>query len=325
MSIPCPLCGDSGTKVVTDRWNTGLFYRCAACGGECTDGMDAGSAAYYEESYGALAAEYGDDKWEFRRFFSDARELGLIGAVLDVGCGPGFFMRRAKAKGYDAFGLDFNEPAVAHARSLGLSDRVAVASVSDIPGAFPGTTFGVATLFHVLEHVADPRALVRAIRERLAPRGALVIAVPNARRSVLGMNVRSRREGWDYPPHHLTRWDSGALRHILEMNGFSVAQLVEERVMSPTQIAGFLSGALHLLTSTGLGGAMARTGGVVGHAVRSVSLRQRVLSVLVQVKGFVTRCVVWVLFIPMLIVTRLAFIRGTNLYVVARKRDEPTP
>jgi 2-polyprenyl-3-methyl-5-hydroxy-6-metoxy-1,4-benzoquinol methylase len=44
----------------------------------------------------------------------------------------------------------------------------------------PGRTFDVAVLGHVLEHVADPVAILRATRELLAPGGTAIVTVPNA-------------------------------------------------------------------------------------------------------------------------------------------------
>jgi 2-polyprenyl-3-methyl-5-hydroxy-6-metoxy-1,4-benzoquinol methylase len=44
----------------------------------------------------------------------------------------------------------------------------------------PGRTFDAAVLGHVLEHVADPPAILRATRDLLEPRGIVIVTVPNA-------------------------------------------------------------------------------------------------------------------------------------------------
>jgi len=41
-------------------------------------------------------------------------------------------------------------------------------------------SFAGITMFHVLEHLPDPRAYLVAARELLAPDGRLVVQVPNA-------------------------------------------------------------------------------------------------------------------------------------------------
>jgi 2-polyprenyl-6-hydroxyphenyl methylase/3-demethylubiquinone-9 3-methyltransferase len=109
------------------------------------------------------------------------------GRMLDVGCGTGFLLEQLARRGYRGVGIDLSPESVAIARrrleDLGVADRVRV----DVGSAYepPEGPFDLVTLTDVLEHLEDPRACLRAIRERLAPAGLLVVSTPN-RRSLPG-------------------------------------------------------------------------------------------------------------------------------------------
>lgn len=107
--------------------------------------------------------------------------------VLDVGCGTGFLLEQLAGLGWSGVGVDLSPESVAHAtrrlEEMGAGDRLtAVVGSAYEP---PEGSFELITLTDVLEHLEDPRACLRALRERLAPGGLLVISTPN-RRSLPG-------------------------------------------------------------------------------------------------------------------------------------------
>lgn len=304
----CFVCGLAKIKPGIDG-----FLKCDECNSEFTMAK-AGSDDYYEDGYGAEGSGYGKDKWEFRKFFSDMRERSISGPLLDVGCGPGFLMVKAKENGFDSFGLDFNRFAVEKAVSMGLPNAK-VGGVEEIEKIFPGQKFKVAVMFHVLEHLEEPAKILAEIRKNLQPDGFLAIAVPNSDRSNLRLNFRSRREGWDYPPHHISRWKPGVLTKFLEGNGFSVVEVAEERIETFHQIYKFIFGILHLWTSTGLM--------VVGGARdtdRQTPSSFNIKRVLSKFKNVVLNILTLIFYIPILVLSRFIFLRGTNLYVLVKVR-----
>ena len=80
------------------------------------------------------------------------------------------------ARGWRAVGVEASEAASRHAREvLGLGVRVGeLASLR-----FPGASFDVVTLFHVLEHLVDPDSTLTEVRRLLTPNGRLLLEVPN--------------------------------------------------------------------------------------------------------------------------------------------------
>lgn len=97
------------------------------------------------------------------------------GAVLDVGCGTGFFIEALRER-YDAWGVDPAELAVRLCRERGL-DQVVQGSAYDL-SALNGRRFDAVYFLDVIEHLEDDRAaLLEAIR-LLRPGGRVVITVP---------------------------------------------------------------------------------------------------------------------------------------------------
>jgi SAM-dependent methyltransferase len=138
---------------------------------------------------------------------SQDRKAALItpwytsGPVVDVGCGSGgFLVAWRRGRPHDRLlGLEPSPGAASAARERGLT--ILDSSVEEmVPEETRGA--GLFTLWHVLEHLADPVGTLRGLREMLAPDGRIVIAVPNAsavERSLFGY----RTIAWD-PPRH--RW-----------------------------------------------------------------------------------------------------------------------
>ena len=144
-------------------------------------------------------------------------QLKPSGRLLDVGCGRGYFLKSAEAEGYDAFGVDVSEKAVTYAREqFGL--HADVRSMDDLIAA--GEEYDVITLWHVLEHFADPLGALEAIRTLLKPGGLCVIEVPNLH-SLKFMISSTKWEGGNHPLYHRTFFTASTLRNVLQKSGFS--------------------------------------------------------------------------------------------------------
>jgi 2-polyprenyl-3-methyl-5-hydroxy-6-metoxy-1,4-benzoquinol methylase len=141
------------------------------------------------------------------------------GRVLDIGCGRGITLSQLKNDGWEVAGVEISETAATHARSL-LGDTIFVGDVLAAP--WPENSFDVINIWHVLEHLPDPAAVLARCRALLRPGGLLVVAVPNFE------SVQAAFAGplWfhlDVPRHY---WHFGAtnLTALLERNGFAVQE-----------------------------------------------------------------------------------------------------
>ena len=99
------------------------------------------------------------------------------GRLLDVGSGPGFLLSVAQRRGWSASGIDVNEWAVEYAREeLGVD--VSPTTLED--AAFDDEAFDAVTMMDLIEHVADPGALVTEAARLTKPGGVLAILTPDA-------------------------------------------------------------------------------------------------------------------------------------------------
>jgi SAM-dependent methyltransferase len=185
--------------------------------------------SYYTEEKPTFLAHAGEDQdwaalsWRdrlenFERILPRERRH-----LLDIGCGPGFFLKTATERGWHAKGLEPSRAAAAHARGLGLD------VVEDFFNARVSASLGrfdVVHLNNVLEHIPNPFELIGLARDMLAPGGVLCINVPNdfTPFQTGAQAALSLTEWWVAPPHHLNYFDFESLSHLVTAAGFSVAE-----------------------------------------------------------------------------------------------------
>jgi SAM-dependent methyltransferase len=141
------------------------------------------------------------------------------GPLLDVGCGGGLFLGMMRERGYRVTGLDFSREAAA----MAWKRQQAPAVCGDLAHApLRAGSFAGITMFHVLEHVHDPRAYLVAARDLLAPDGRLVVQVPNA--ASWQFRLLGRRWSGVDVPRHLFDFRGRDLEKLLEACGMEVVR-----------------------------------------------------------------------------------------------------
>jgi SAM-dependent methyltransferase len=185
-------------------------------------------AGYYPADYWFLPGGSLAERLEeaYRRFvLSDhvafvqraLEDSGEAGPVLDAGCGGGLFLRILKDAGTPVAGLD-SSPRAAAIAWQGNGVPCFCGDLASAPLA-DGSCAAV-TMFHVLEHLEDPSAYLRAAGRLLAPKGRLIVQVPNAgcwQFLLLGENW----SGIDVP-RHLIDFRGRDLENLLDSCGFQV-------------------------------------------------------------------------------------------------------
>jgi 2-polyprenyl-3-methyl-5-hydroxy-6-metoxy-1,4-benzoquinol methylase len=133
--------------------------------------------------------------------------------LLDVGCGNGVFLLRAKAAGWSVTGLEPDPVAAAGVRECGVDVHCGT-----LETFHPREAFDVATASHVIEHVHDPKAFLQQIIQLLRDGGSVWLATPNV--ESIGHRVFGRAWRGLEPPRHITIFSARALRTLLESAGF---------------------------------------------------------------------------------------------------------
>lgn len=143
--------------------------------------------------------------------------------LLDIGSGPGFFLRTAKERGWRVLGIEPSKQAASHARQMGIE---VVEGFFDADTAQGLGRFDVVHLNNVLEHVPNPIELIAVARELLSDGGVLCINVPNdfTPFQEAARTTRGIKQWWVAPPHHLNYFDFDSLSRLVERLGFAVRE-----------------------------------------------------------------------------------------------------
>jgi SAM-dependent methyltransferase len=160
--------------------------------------------------------------------------------ILDVGCGSGQFLAALVERGYECHGTELSQETARRAAAVpGL--RLHVGPVA--PDSYPAGQFDLVSVWHVLEHLEDPDAMLRRCAGWLRSGGWLMLAVPN----IDSWQARLYRGSWFHfdPPRHLFHFGPRSLETALTAAGYRVTRM---RLLSWEQnLYGVLQSALNAL------------------------------------------------------------------------------
>ena len=150
-----------------------------------------------------------------RHIHSLTRGLPKGARILDVGCGRGVLLGALADRGYSVHGFEISETAAA-----GADPRAEIRIGSTIADAhYPAASFDQVILWHVLEHLPNPREVLLEIRRILKPGGRLVVAVPN----FSSLQARWAGPAWFHLdlPRHLFHFPVAGLKQLLARCGLN--------------------------------------------------------------------------------------------------------
>ncbi len=248
MTPCCPLCGCSKLQLIEKIRATDIskiymrlyainvteyfggfaaieFYQCSECFLLFYYPLTPGNYLLYENLQ-EFDWYYAKDKSEFKfsRQFIRAED-----AVLEVGCGQGWFAKFFDTKNY--VGLELNKKARAVASSSGHTVYLQTVEDHQITAS---EKYDVVCSFQVLEHVENPESFIKSCINCLKPGGMLIISVPseNSYLSIVEDGILNM------PPHHLTRWTDKTLTWMANKNGLKVISLMHER-LADVHVSGY--------------------------------------------------------------------------------------
>lgn len=174
----CPVCLERASGPYYERDQR--LLKCDTCGFVFESAVTRANL-HYEGAYSLEWAE--KERWQYPARASALTDIvrrivraGGSGRILDVGCGDGHLLHICAGHGFDCVGC---EP------SRVLASYAAQASGAEVVqgryelSLFPAASFDVITFVQVLEHISEPRALLRAAWYHLRPGGLLCVEVPS--------------------------------------------------------------------------------------------------------------------------------------------------
>jgi 2-polyprenyl-3-methyl-5-hydroxy-6-metoxy-1,4-benzoquinol methylase len=225
-SSPCPLCEihDAQRLYLIPDVEKQIVV-CTTCGIGRIDPLPTAEeliAFYPSDYYGSLGQKF-DSVVEKLLAIVSQRQIRRIGdrvpaggRILDVGCGRGMLAKALVEAGFSLSGTDFSIDA-----TRGIDRRIDLRICASLGEAgFEPESFDAIVIWHVFEHLVDPRAELDQITSLLKPGGRLFIAVPNFE------SFQARIFGPDWfhldPPRHLYQFTERGLRAMLERNDFEI-------------------------------------------------------------------------------------------------------
>lgn len=156
------------------------------------------------------------------------KNVGKPSTLLDIGCGNGNFLSRANEMGLCTKGCEVDEKAVKACVLQGLD----VIHGDAFSSLFAELSFDIITLSHVIEHVDDPKDLLKRIHALLNTRGVLWLACPNPN----SFGFKIFKQYWQplHPPFHLCIPSQFILLSWLEESGFEDIQFLRRGVHART-------------------------------------------------------------------------------------------
>ncbi|MBV9850629.1 MAG: class I SAM-dependent methyltransferase [Armatimonadetes bacterium] len=167
--------------------------------------------------------------------------------VLEIGCAAGQSLIYFKQHGAEwVAGVELSPEVAERARARPEIDEIITGNIEDLELSYPAGSVDLIIASHVLEHTADPWAVLRKLRPLLRPQGRIIGTLPNIRHlSVLLPLLFLGR--WRYEEAgildwtHLRFFSRDTVVHLLQSTGFRV-----ERVTP--QIIGWKSTTFNVLT-----------------------------------------------------------------------------
>ena len=139
--------------------------------------------------------------------------------LLDIGSGPGGFVRLAEEAGWETTALELSQE---NSRRLAAEGRQVIVKrleTADLPAG----GFDLITLWEVLEHLAEPGRTLAEARRLLAPGGLVLLMTPNVRSLVTRiLHDRSRTFGGH---SHLNHFCPRTMETLLKKAGLAVLEM----------------------------------------------------------------------------------------------------
>lgn len=182
--------------------------------------------AYDESYYGEKEDKFNPtiekilNLFRYRRAKRVTKNLSDGSKILDIGCGNGRFLKYLLNFGnFELFGIELEGNSAKRASQIPeINLKVGALEIDD----FPENTFDAISLFHVFEHLTEPRKTLEIINKILKHGGSLTISFPN----IDSLQSKIFKGKWLHldPPRHLFFFKPKDFIDLMKLLGYKVEQ-----------------------------------------------------------------------------------------------------
>jgi 2-polyprenyl-3-methyl-5-hydroxy-6-metoxy-1,4-benzoquinol methylase len=143
------------------------------------------------------------------------------GRILDIGSGPGFFLKHGLDLGWSVLGIEPGEQPAEFSKSIGVD--VINSGFENIDIKAIGK-FDVIHTQGVIEHLREPGKLMEMCRKILNPNGIVCFVVANEYNPLQKILTESYdyNEWWFVPPEHINYFNADSLKKFFKTSDFKV-------------------------------------------------------------------------------------------------------
>lgn len=142
---------------------------------------------------------------------------------IDIGSGPGYFLRASNELGWDITGYEPSNEAYFYSKSFGLKVENSFFNRNSINSK---EKYDFIHTSHVLEHIPDVEETIKAMNESLKMNGLVYIVVPNDFNPIQNLLVEqyNYRQWWISPKEHINYFCFNTMENLLRRNGFEILE-----------------------------------------------------------------------------------------------------
>jgi 2-polyprenyl-3-methyl-5-hydroxy-6-metoxy-1,4-benzoquinol methylase len=158
--------------------------------------------------------------WEKTTMFDDSRRFRTYSEmiankdILDFGCGTGGFLKLAKNIANNVYGIEPEKRLKAHFEENNIEIYTGINDFNK--------TVDYIFMFHVLEHIKNPVAILNELKRKLKAGGKIVVEVPNADDALLTLYKSKAFECFTYWSPHLYLYNANTLPILAKKAALSV-------------------------------------------------------------------------------------------------------
>ena len=223
--MSCYLCNSKNyfkrSGSVRDDSNIDIL-ECSVCGLVYLSSLSHIKEGHYEES-GMHSAELKIEKWLQESKEDDNRRYEFVKGkianktLLDFGCGAGGFIEIVKQYAKKVSGIELEKALQPSFKKRGLK-----VFPNMLKAQKEGLKYDLITAFHVVEHLHNPKRVLKELSKLLNEEGEIIIEVPNSDDVLLTLYENNGFQNFSYWSHHLFLFNEKTMTELVKQAGLKL-------------------------------------------------------------------------------------------------------